>query len=328
VSRRAIPPHLDRRSLLRSALGGAVGASLPLAGCGDAADTAALTVTPLAEDLILVSGAGGNVVAARGPDGVVMVDGGRAEHTETLGRAIASELGSRDVAALFNTHWHPDQVGSNARLGRRGVPIVAHENTRLWLTQEIERPWEDFVHAPLPEEARPNRTFYAKEEMAVGDETVAYGYMLQAHTDGDIYVHFRNANVIVAGGVVSGEGWPEVDWWTGGWIGAGAVTLNANLVPTAGGMVGGLATLITLADAETRIVPAHGGVLTRGDLEAQLAMYGAIAGQLRDMLFDGLSPEDVLAARPAAAYEAEMGDPNRFLTLAFQSLWGHYAPDA
>jgi glyoxylase-like metal-dependent hydrolase (beta-lactamase superfamily II) len=311
-----------------AALAGAAGASLPLAGCGGAAETAELTVTPLSDGLILVSGAGDNVVAARGPDGVVMVDGGRAEHAETLANAIARELGTRDVAALINTHWHPDQVGSNERLGRRGVPIVAHENTRLWLTQTIERPWESIVHAPLPAEARPNRTFYDKGEMALGDEAIAYGYMLQAHTDGDIYVHFRNANVLVAGGVASGAGWPEIDWWTGGWIGAGAVTLNANLVPTAGGMVGGLATLISLADEETRIVPANGPVLSRADLAAQLEMYGALAGELRRMLFAGYGSEDVLAEGPATAYAAEMGDPDEFLTLAFQSLWGHYAPDA
>lgn len=313
--------------MLRTALGGALGASLPLAGCAPTG-SASLTVTPLAEGLVLIAGAGANVVAARGPDGAVVVDGGLAEHADTLARAIARELGTRDVVALFNTHWHPEHVGLNGRLGPRGTPIVAHENTRLWLTQEIERPWEDFVHQPLPKEAQPSRTFYDTGEMALGDETISYGYLHQAHTDGDMFVHFREANVLVAGGVASGAGWAEVDWWTGGWIGAGGTTLNANFVPTSGGMVGGIARLIELVDDETLIVPAQGRVLGRGDLEAQLQMYGELAGQLRDMLFRGFGPEDVIAAEPAKVYEAELGSSETFLTLAFESLWGHFAPDA
>jgi glyoxylase-like metal-dependent hydrolase (beta-lactamase superfamily II) len=287
-----------------------------------------LTATSLADGVILIEGAGANVVAARGPDGVVMVDGGLAENAETLERFATRELGSRDVAGLFNTHWHPMQTGSNVRLGRAGVPIVAHENTRLWLTQEIERPWEDVVHQPIAAEGLPTETFYDKSEMALGDETVEYGFLPQAHTDGDGYVYFRNANVLVAGGVASGAGWPEIDWWTGGWIGVGGATLNANLVTTSGGMVSGLARLVALADEDTQIVPAHGRVLRRADLESQVAMYGEIAQALRDMLFKGFGPEDVLAAAPTAAYDAEMGDSERFLTLAFQSLWGHFAPDA
>jgi glyoxylase-like metal-dependent hydrolase (beta-lactamase superfamily II) len=319
----------SRRSILHAALGGAAGLALPLAGCGRApGSNVELMVSELADGVVLIAGAGGNVVAARGPDGILMIDGGRAEHADVLARAAADALGTRTVAALINTHWHPDQTGSNARLGRARTPIIAHENTRLWLTQTIERPWEDFAHEPAPPEALPTETFYDTFELALGAERASCGYMLQAHTDGDIWARLENANVLVAGGVASGAGWPEIDWWTGGWIGVGGATLNANLVTTSGGMVSGLARLVALADEDTQIVPAHGRVLRRADLESQVAMYGEIAQALRDMLFKGFGPEDVLAAAPTAAYDAEMGDSERFLTLAFQSLWGHFAPDA
>ncbi len=321
-------PALSRRTLLHVALGGSLGAALPLAGCGRA-DAGGMTSTELGDGLILIQGAGSNVVAARGPDGVVMVDGGLAANSEALGGFISRELGGRKVAALINTHWHPDQAGSNLRIGRTGAPIIAHENTRLWMTQEIERPWEaPTVHSRMPDEGLPTQTFYDKGEMALGDDVIEYGYLPQAHTDGDIYVKFRNANVIAAGGVVSGAGWTYVDWWTGGWIGSGGATLNAVFVPTAGGMVGGLQRLIAASDENTKIVPADGRVLTKADLEAQLAMYAGLAEQLRMMLFESYGPEDVIAAEPAAAFEAEMGDPDLFLTLAFQSMWGHFAPDA
>jgi glyoxylase-like metal-dependent hydrolase (beta-lactamase superfamily II) len=317
----------SRRSLLTAALGGAIGVGLPLVGCGPA-DTASLVVTPLADGLILVSGAGANVVAARGPNGAVMVDGGLAAHADQLARTIARELGTRDVAALFNTHWHPEHTGSNQRLGAQGAPIFAHENTRLWLTQTIERPWEDFAFAPAPAEALPTQTFYDKGQMILGDERIEYGYLSQAHTDGDIYVFFREANVLVAGGAVSGAGWPLIDWWTGGWIGSSSATMNANVVQVGGGMVPSLTTLASLADDETRIVPGDGPVLTRADLEGQVAMYSKIAADLREMLFKAYGPEDVIAAAPTAEFDAVMGDPEQFLTLAFQSMWGHFTPDA
>jgi glyoxylase-like metal-dependent hydrolase (beta-lactamase superfamily II) len=277
----------------------------------------------------MISGAGANVVAARGPDGAVMVDGGLAAHADQLAGAVSAAAGTQVVSALFNTHWHPEHTGSNLRLGKARVPIIAHENTRLWLTQTIERPWEQgVVFEPAALEARPSKTFYDKGELAVGDERIEYGYLPQAHTDGDIYVFFRKANVLCAGGVVSNAGWPLVDWWTGGWIGSSNATLNANVVTVSGGLVGGLSMLAALADDSTRIVPGDGPVLSKADLQMQIEMYGKLAGVLRDLLFKGYGPKDVIAAAPAAEYEPAMGDAKQFLTLAFESLWGHFSPDA
>ena len=89
-----------------------------------------------------------------------------------------------------------------------------------------------------------------------------YGYIPDAaHTDGDLYVYFPKQNVLAVGDVVSSQGWPVVDWATGGWI---------------GGIVGGLQRLQALANAETRIVPGRGPVLEPGDLKAQADMYGTI----------------------------------------------------
>jgi glyoxylase-like metal-dependent hydrolase (beta-lactamase superfamily II) len=319
---------LDRRTMLRAAMGGAMTAALPLAACGGGSSGVELTTTELGDGLVLIRGAGGNVLAFRGAQGAVMVDGGLAAHAEDLGRAVSGALGTRNVQALFNTHWHPEQTGSNVRVGKLGAPILAHENTRLWLTQKIERPWETVAYEPLPAEGLPSQTFYADGVYDAGDERIEYAYMSQAHTDGDIFVRFPKANVIAAGGVISGEGWAEPDWWTGGWIGSSSVTMNANFVPVGGGQVSALQRLAALADENTKIVPATGPVLTKAELEAQLAIYNEVAGQLRDMLFKGFGPEDVIAAAPTAAYDAQMGDSEKYLTLAFQSLWGHFAPDA
>ena len=243
-----------------------------------------------------------------------MVDGGTAERSRALLAAAAALPGGGPVHTLFNTHWHPDQTGANRAVGPSGARIVAHENTRLWLTTDVSRPWEDRTFPALPEDALPNDTFYETYRTRVGGQRVECGYMLQAHTDGDIYVFFPEENVLVAGGVVSSDDWPLVDWWTGGWI---------------NGMVDGIRTLLDLCDDDTRIVPASGPLMARADLEAQLAMYGEISQRLRAIMYSGLSPADAVAERLTETYAARLGgDADFFIRRAFESMWGHFTPDA
>ncbi len=150
-------------------------------------------------------------------------------------------------------------------------------------------------------------------QLQLGTEPVQYGYLMQAHTDGDIYVYFRNANVLVTGGPVSGAGWPVIDYHTGGWI---------------QGMIDGIRTLAALANEQTRIIPANGPVLTRADLIEQQQMYTAISGRMQRMLRQGQGADEVVAKNPAAEYEAKWGDAKAFVNQAFRSLWGHMAPDS
>ena len=124
---------------------------------------------------------------------------------------------SGPVRTLFNTHWHPEQTGSNEKLGMAGATIIAQENTRLWLQQNITWPWNGRKFKKLPKIAQPNKTFYDKGAL---DSGIRYGYISDAaHTDGDLYVYFPQQNVLAVGDAVCGQGWPVVDWWTGGWIG-------------------------------------------------------------------------------------------------------------
>ncbi|MGA2879321.1 MAG: MBL fold metallo-hydrolase [Bryobacteraceae bacterium] len=299
----------SRRTFLASTLGGVAGLSL-LQG---QSTPGTIATTPLADNLYLLTGAGANVVARTGLDGVLLVDGGLAERSASLAQAIATLPGSKPVRTLFNTHWHPEQTGSNLALGRAGATIIAHENTRLWLTTDITRPGENRTFHPLPKEALPNKTFYDKDALTVEGERIEYGYMLQAHTDGDLYVFFPKSNVLVIGDVISGNGWPFIDWWTGGWI---------------NGIVGGLDTLLKVANDQTKVVAGQGPVLTKADLESQHKMFGNISQHLRTLMFGGKNVEDAFAAQPTKEYNDRMGDPKQFITLAFQSMWGHFTPDA
>jgi glyoxylase-like metal-dependent hydrolase (beta-lactamase superfamily II) len=307
--------RIDRRDFLGSALWTA--AELPL-GCA-ALSVAAQAVeepignTALTEDITLLTGAGANVLAVKGPAGAVLVDGGLEAHSQELLKAALKVTDARQVQALFNTHWHPEQTGSNEAAGSGRAKIIAHVNTKLWLTRRITVSWREGTYGPLPARALPNETFYSKSTMSLGAEQVDYGYLTQAHTDGDIYVFFRKANVLAAGGVVSANRWPVMDYETGGWI---------------AGLVAGLDTLLKLADDQTKIVPADGPVLTKEDLKAQRTAYFTIYDRLVKCLTKGLSPAEALATEPAKGIKPEWGDAAPFVIASFKSLWGHFAPDA
>src|SRR5690606_7309217 len=196
-------PACSRRTLLAAAVRGAAGAALG----------AALPIrlpAPPAEDVIdlgrgfhVLTLDGNNVLAVAAGDGLALVDGGTAAQSPRFLELAAALPGGRPVRTLFNTHWHPEQTGSNEALGRAGAAIVAHVNTRLWLTTDVTWPWNDVTVEPLPEVAWPSRTFFDRETVALGDKRVECGHLRDCpHTDGDMYVFFPEDNVMAVGGAV------------------------------------------------------------------------------------------------------------------------------
>jgi glyoxylase-like metal-dependent hydrolase (beta-lactamase superfamily II) len=306
--------HNSRRHFLGATLTGAAALGFSRLGLGAAAPAHALASQRLSDSLLLVTGAGGNIVAARDTAGLLLVDGGDATSGPAALKLIQRELGARKVHTLINTHWHGDRTGLNELLGREGCKIIAHENTKLWLSTDVRMTPDATPIRRLPPKARPNATTYGSGELQLGDETVRYGYLSQAHTDGDLYVKFTKANVLVTGGVVAGNGWPTADWVTGGWI-TGTAT--------------GYKTLIDQCDDSTRVVTANGTALwNKAALVAEQAMLANLSDQLTKMLRKGFAPADMLAAAPAKDYEAKLGDATQFLTESFKSLWPRMAPDA
>ncbi|MGP0073554.1 MAG: MBL fold metallo-hydrolase [Bryobacteraceae bacterium] len=294
-----------RRTFLKTAA--AAGASVGFVF----AKTPNITTAQLSDDLYLLGGTGCNVVVHTGKDGVLMVDGGLAENASALAQAVAALPKGGPVRTLFNTHWHPEQTGSNETLGTAGATIIAQENTRLWLQQNITWPWNGQKFKKFPKIAQPNKTFYDKGAL---DSGIRYGYISDAaHTDGDLYVYFPAQNVLAVGDAAYGQGWPVVDWWTGGWI---------------GGIVGGLQRIQSVANKDTKIVPAQGPLLSLADIATQLDMYGTIYDRLNQMLNKGHSPSEGVAAKPAKEYEAKMGNPDEFIRRSFESLWAYLSPDA
>lgn len=268
----------------------------------------------LGDSLTLISGSGSNILVKQAVNGdLLVVDGGLEGFAEQTLAAITGATGSNDITLLINTHWHPEQTGLNRLLGERGVTIFAHENTRQWLTTSITRPWEDRTFMPLPDHARPTKTFYHYGSLDHGGTEVRYGYLRQAHTDGDMYVYFPEENVLHGGGVVANDGWPLMDWWTGGWI---------------GGLANGLEVLLEIANEDTVIIPANGPVMNRAELQAMRDMYATIFERISTGFRNANSVEVTLSEEPTAEFNAQFGDPEDFVRRAHESLVPHYTPDA
>jgi cyclase len=264
-----------------------------------------LVLTPLGGNLTLISGAGGNVTVLKSSAGVLMVDGGARAHSARLLQAVRRIAATDRVHTLFNTHWHADQTGSNLTLGAAGTRIIAHENTRLWLTTDVESKWENRVYQPLPKSAQPNQTFHTTGSFEFGDERIDYGHLGQAHTDGDSHVFFRKANVLVAGDVVSVGRFPIIDYCTNGWIGGVVTALNS---------------LLELADANTQIVPGIGQPQNRDHLKAQHSMLNTIKTRLSKLMAQGMSAKEMIAARPAEEFEAQWGDPTLLIQNSYPGM--------
>lgn len=294
-----------RRRLLAAAVGAAM---LPLAPSARASHTA-LTHLPLGDGLAVIDGAGGPVVVADSGSELLLVDGGLAASTGELLRLLVQQYRGRRVRTLFNTHWHWDRTGANELFAGQGATLIAHENTRLWLGTEINSAWEPRIYPPRPARALPGQTFfYGTKTLDFGGQQLQYGYLPQAHTDGDLYVYFPRQNVLVAGDVASGRRYPIVDYSTNGW---------------AGGMVTGLKTLMARCDEHTRVIGASTQPLGRADLQAQQDMVFAVLTRIGQSYYKGETREQFLASLPSKEFDATFGDPSRFLRMAYEGAWGH-----
>ena len=266
-------------------------------------------VTKLGERITLITGAGNNVIALAGDKGSLLVDAGDAAHAPALLKDVLKLAGT--VSTVVNTHYHLESTGGNDAMAKAGAKIVAHMNTKLWMTQEIIRDWEGGkVYPPRAKAALPTDAFRATSgEMTIGGERVEYGLLTQAHTDGDLFVHFRNSNVLAVGDAVQPGRLPTLDWFCGGWI---------------GGMQNAQKTLLDRADDQTKIVPATGPVMTKADLQANHATIVRIREKLVGLLKKGQGAQNMIDAMAVDEFKDVMpGDAATFLYVAYRGLWAH-----
>ena len=311
--------RLSRRSFLQSSaavLGSALLPAFAKATAGEPvlafAQNARITTTDLG-GAWLFQGAGGNVVALPGPEGALLVDGGRAANAEALLAAVRTATGASRIHTLINTHWHPDQTGANDAVGRAGGVIVAHEKTKLLLSNTVYNAIgiKERV-AALPAAARPAKTVRLNGSIEFPGQQIDYGYMPAAHTDGDVYVHIPKLNLLVVGGVLSAEEWPLLDYKNGAWF---------------GGRVRAAEALADLVRPDTRVVPAVGRMMTGKEVVRQRYIYQKLFTTMIGYLNKGFGPEDAARENPLKEYEKEFGDATQFEYDALRSMMIAYVPD-
>ena len=297
----------DRRDFLQALLGGAAGLCLTGRGFGQAPPEP-IRATKLTDRIALLAGDGGNVGLVMAGDGLLMIDGGYANRALELQEAVA-DAGSPPVKILFNTHWHGDHVGSNELLGKAGVKIIAHQNAKFWLSQKVKMEAFNTTVEPLKFEGIPKQTFVDGGKLSFGKEKIEYKWFPNAHTDNDVYLFLPAANVLHTGDLFFSGTYPVIDYSTGGWI---------------GGMAAALDKLLKVGDAQTKIIPGHGPLSSKQDMQASRDMLHTVFDRLTALSKKGASLDDVLKANLVADLDAKWGqgflNGERFLRMAYPSI--------
>jgi glyoxylase-like metal-dependent hydrolase (beta-lactamase superfamily II) len=296
---------MKRRELLTRVVGGLLGSVL----CPRRSDSQQTGVIPLNDKVSLITSGGTNVLSLTTPEGLVLVDSGSPELIDRLMDTLRRLSPEGRVATVFNTHWHLENTGANERLRSGGASILAHANTRLWMATPVWVPVEDRYRPARPAAAPAPQTFYADGSITVGRERIDYGYLIEAHTSGDIYVFFRDANVLAVGDIASPVRDAELDYFTGAWL---------------GGRVDALTRLLTMSNDTTKIVPGYGGVMTRADLQVERDMMKTIYDRAVDRVRQGDDVDDMLKAGVMSGLAKTWKDPRKFLQDVHKGLWAHH----
>ena len=275
-----------------------------------------LSITPVAGNVYMVQrpGGGGNIGVQVGPDGVLLVDSLFAPLTERLVAAVR-QVNDEEIRFLVNTHIHRDHTGGNENLAEMGVVIFAHDNTRSHFFKERFRgPRAGGVFGPQPPAAaRPLITFNDTMSFHLNGEEVQAFLAPPAHTDGDVFVYFPESDVLHLGDVYRTTSYPIIDVYNGG---------------TLRGTIAAMDKAIDIAGPNTKVIPGHGlEVVGRDELVEFRDMILDIQGQVLSMIREGKKLDEVMAARPTAAYDAEWTDdpgwgPEDFVPVVYYELGG------
>ncbi|WP_376100830.1 MBL fold metallo-hydrolase (plasmid) [Roseomonas sp. CCTCC AB2023176] len=258
----------------------------------DAAARAPIEVHRLRDGIAVLEGSGGNIAVLPGRDGKLLIDAGISVSRSQLSRALAG-LGPEPVTRLVNTHWHFDHTDGNGWFHQEGAIISARPETRrhLFAAQRVED-W-DYTFPAAPPGALPSGSLADGETLRHSGATVAFRYYGPAHTDCDLSATFVEANVLHAGDTFWNGVYPFIDYSTGGSV---------------EGMIQAAERNIAGANDETIVVPGHGPIGSRRDLQAFHTMLATVRDNVAALKQGGRSAAECVAARPTAAFDAIWGN--------------------
>ena len=307
----------SRRNFLRASSGalGAAALAHSLPGFAQTAQPATPELTRI--DLghaSVIQGAGGNVFVLPGgaEDGAMIVDGGLAAHSEALINEVKAITGQDRIHTLINTHYHPEQTGSNERVGAEGGIIIAHEKTRLCLENAVMSATYEGRYGPLADAGLPTQLLQNSGTLKFAGQEIIYDYLPAAHTNGDIFLYFPILDTLVCGGPVTTDQWPIIDYRQGAWI---------------GGLMRAYDKLAAVVSADTIVVPAHGPVVNGGAIIRMRNMYSELHLTLAEQLNLGIGWNDIVMMNPLKQFESQYGDAAYFLETAQRSLQMAYVPN-
>ncbi|WP_428820303.1 MBL fold metallo-hydrolase [Microbulbifer sp. MCCC 1A16149] len=263
---------------------------------------------PVADNLYMLTGAGGNMALFTGDDGAFMVDDQFAPLSEKI-LATVAELTDKPLRFVVNTHWHGDHTGGNENMGKAGALIVAHENVRKRMsTEQFTKLWNRTT-PPSPAAALPVITFTDVTTFHWNGDEVRVQHVGPAHTDGDAIILFKNANVIHMGDTFFNGSYPYVDLSAGGSI--DGVIENARRV-------------LEIADDQTTIIPGHGPLSDKKGLQQYHDLLVRLRSKIKTLVDAGNSREQVIAAKPTREFDEHYGQgfmkPDVWTGIVFDSL--------
>jgi cyclase len=271
-------------------------------------ETMPVVTEKIAEGLYMLKGPGGNIGVSVGEDAAFLVDDQYAPVTPKVKAAVAA-LTDKPVKFVLNTHWHGDHTGGNENLGAGGTLIVAHDNVRKRMSTEQFVAFFGEKVPPAPRGALPVVTFNDTVTFHLNGEEIHAFHVAPAHTDGDAVVHFRKANVLHTGDAFFNGMYPFIDIDSGGSV---------------AGMIAAADTLLALVKGDVKIIPGHGPLASRADYEAFRDMLAAVRDAVAPMVTGGKTREQVVAAKPTAAFDAKWGGgffkPDAFVGLVYADL--------
>ncbi len=252
----------------------------------------ALQISHLTADLSVIMGAGGNIAVLKlNEGGPLQIDSGLANRSVDIAKAV-TEVAGAPAGMLVNTHWHFDHTGGNEAIGKTHATIIAHSACRSRLSSDQMVEFLKMKCPASPEVALPIATFTDSFSIYTGGHEIALTHVQPAHTDTDIFVHFKKENVIHAGDLMFNGFFPFIDYSTYGWI---------------GGMVAAADRILKIANADTRIIPGHGPIASRADLVAFRDMLHTVQTRLEKLIEVGHKPEQISSAKPLADLDAKWG---------------------